>query len=340
MGGGIYVPTALIIGYNSAAAAPDGWVNFNSADGRAIFGGSTDGDIGLTGGDTGFALTSSSNGSHTGSRNIGCDNYRDTSGDTYPSQGKDLTGFGNHNHSVTCSYNPKRNNVRLIRASVDLKELPANGILFSSGASIEGCSSFDTFNNNASAVLYAAAATGTQAASSSYSVNTKSASHDHQTAHNGSRFDASIATYTNAAAMSHNHTFSWSATPNLNRVVMRAWLATELLRKNAGGIVALYNGAGVPDKWVLCNGANGTVNLNNYFIYNNGTAGSTVNGGNKISASGSLPNKGHSHSYGGSPVITGSVIAHSSQDYHSHTASGSPSWYPNYYKLKFVQYIG
>ena len=337
---GIPISTGIIIGYNSGAAAPAGWANFNSADGRSLFGGTTDAQIGTTGGDHGFALGSNATGGHGGSQDIGCDNYRTTSGDTYTNKGVDTTSYGNHSHTVTLSYYPKRNNCRLIRATTDLKGFPTSSILFSSSGSIEGCTSFSTFNNNASAVLYAAASTGTQGASSSYSINTVSASHDHETTHQGSRVHSAIATYTNGHSMSHGHTYSWSASYNLNRVVIQAWTANAELIKNAGGIIALYNGAGVPDKWVLCDGGNGTKNLNGYFIYNNGTPGTTTAGGNTIYATGTLSNSGHAHSYGGSPVITGTNIAHKSTTSHNHSASGTNSWYPNYYRLKFIQYTG
>ena len=152
-----------------------------------------------------------------------------------------------------------------------------------------------------------------------HSVNTKSVSHDHDLVKSGSRVHSSIATYVNDSSMSHNHSFSaTSRNMYLNQIILKAWKASKDVRKNDGGLIALYNGTGVPDKWALCDGTGGTPNMNAYFSAFNGTPGTVTTRANTVSISGNLNSTGHNHSYGGSPSITGVNIAHNAQSYHSH----------------------
>lgn len=334
-----YIPQNGIIGLNDTTVPTD-YTAFSAADGKAIRGTTSDGSIGSTGGSTSAAnMTSGSDGAHTGSLDIGVTNWRQSSG-TASYQIRDTTSYGNHNHTIYTTYNPPKNNIKLIQASVDTV-IPANGVIWGdSDTTPENLSSFATHNGNAG-VLHAASTTGTAAHSNSRTTNTWSQTHDHHLPGTGSRVNAAIALDVSTNTMSHDHnSFSSTATLNLNRIVLKAWSAASEVIATTPGVIILYNQAGVPDGWVLCDGTGGTPNLNDYFVYNNGTGGTVTNGGNTVTMSGSTNSRSHSHSYSGTPDITGTTVGHNASDSHSHTASGTLAYTPPYYYLKFIQYAG
>lgn len=338
--GGFTIPVNGIIGLNDTTVPTD-FAAFSAADGKAIRGTTSDGSIGSTGGSTSAAnMTSGSGGSHsTANQDIGVTNWRQ-SGGTTSFQIRDTSTYGNHTHTVYTTYNPPKNNIKLIKATAEAK-LPAKGVLWSaSDTTPENLGSMTSHNGNAG-VLHAASTTGTGGASQARTTNTWSQTHDHHLPGQGSRVDAAIALDVSTNSMSHNHnTFTSSLTLNLNRIVLKAWEAAAEVIATSPGVIILYDQAGVPDGWVLCDGTNSTPNLNNYFVYNNGTGGTVTNGGNNVSVSGNTNSRSHSHSYSGTPDITGTTVAHNASSSHSHSANGTLSYTPPYYYLKFIQYTG
>jgi hypothetical protein len=340
LSGGIPISAGIIMGFDGTTA-PDGWALYTTADGRAILGTTLDGDVEATGGSaTAGTRTSSTGGSHSGSYDVGIDNWRQASG-TSTDQGRDDNNYGSHSHTVYSNIYAAKSNVKFIRATGDSKVIPTNAIGFQADTSSPAGFAEMTTLNTFDGFLHGSTTVGTTSASSSHGVSTNTLpSHDHNQTHTGSRVNATTKDYINDASYSHSHSVSPSVSRYMKNTVLKLWKATEDVRKNATGIIALYNGAGVPDGWLLCDGTSGTPNMSGYFTKTSGTAGAVDNTSTYASISGTLSSQSHAHTVGGTPASTGTTVAHQNNVAHNHTVSGTVTWTPPYIKLKFIKYAG
>jgi len=330
---GIYLPVGVVVGYDSNDPVPTGWELFTDADGRSLMG--TDGTSGVTGGgDYSVSLSSTSSGSHTGPYDTGVSNWRVSTGDTYQNNGPDGTSYGNHNHTVTITRTPARNNCRLIRVTDEQKKIPAGALLMSEDSTQRPyVVSFDTLNN-ASGYMTANTSTSTSGSSTSTSVTTVSVPHDHYKIVTGSRSVATVADAIYPSNMTHSHSISPSVSEDVKRMYLMVWKATEDIRKDAGGLIVMYTGTVLPAGWSWL------TDQNDRFIRNSSSPGARSGSGYYLNVSGTLSTEGHAHGTSGSGSITGAPIPHRSLVTHNHSIGGTSSWQPAYYKIKLMKYIG
>lgn len=338
-GGGIEAPVGLIIPLASSTV-PSGWTAFSSADGRLIVGAGSSYGAGATGGSASASLSGSmsNTGSHTGSNN---NNMADRSGaqNSGSSKGESSypAGAHSHNFSGTASAQDVYKDFRLIK-NVSAKKIAANGLLLGV-SSLAGLTNTETSTNR---FLRANSSYGGTGGSSSLSGSGTAASaggHIH-----AYRFYSGPASSVSrsVSAGAHSHNVAFSGTLNTKRIYVSAWTnAASEFDLVAGGI-AMWESATPPDGWNICNGANGTPDMRDYFVRIGTTANhGSVSGNNSVSWAASTSNYG-SHSHVG-PSVGAYQTSGSHNSYswnHTHNASGSTTVTQPYYALYFIRFAG
>jgi hypothetical protein len=338
--GGILMPVGLIIGLKEGVSTPTGWALWTNANGRFLYGASGDADVGTTAERSVPSVTTGTSGGHTGGNShmvVDRGYYTDyPCPDSCRSPSRDDSSVGGHSgHSVGISYRPASCRLKLIRASVQTPP-PLGGIMF--GTESNGFQSlFSTFNSYTGGALEAGTSTGTTG-DSRYAGSTGSQSDSHDHLVDISRKAGGIAEgqYTSGGATaggSHNHGASTpSITPALQRATVRAFEIIE--RAKIGGLIGMWASSGVPSGWSL------VATLVDRFLYFSSTGTGAQAGNNTISVSGSTGSSSHAHSFSGSSNGAVTNISHSSSDAHNHSYSGTVSYTPERYEIKFIRYEG
>jgi hypothetical protein len=102
------------------------------------------------------------------------------------------------------------------------------------------------------------------------------------------------------------------------------------------GLIGMYTGAGVPDKWEVVAAFDGR------YLQFTTTGTGTSTGANTVGISGTTGTSSHSHSFTGywEPATVSSTITHSNSVSHAHSYSGTLGYHPEPYYVKFIRYIG
>jgi len=267
------------------------------------------------------------------------------------------TGGGTYDVSLYFPVNPSKATVRLLRANKATPTIPAGTIAFRNPAT--GTYGTRLYANNKATYLI----NGTTGGSMSNPEGTYTASRNTGSAgthqHNGNNylFYASTPnTYPTAlSAGSHSHLMTASMYQDLMRdtLVLSAWQSLAE-RVPATDVIVMYNGL-ISDLtgtgWYLCNGTNGTLNINEVFVglsQDNswGLSWGTLSPSNARFNSITMDN-GTSATHGHNTGTTGGAgvgAYHPSQSWaHTHpvtTTSGLLDYIGRKYYLYFIQYKG
>lgn len=353
----IYFPADTIVPYYGASdPGYTNWTSYTTGANTVIMGTTNSSIVGLT--STGNAATWSaslnSTGAHTGTT------YTSSSSSTAGSGWRDAgVSAGAHGHSINITYSslkPKSAYVRLLRSTTQVTSLPPNTIAFRNSALGAYGSRFNPSTSGANTVYFRNATTGTGVIEEAVSSQTNSGSSTTAGAHihnsltrnviTGSGFPSSV------TAGNHTHSLSVTVTQSIlqSTKILHAWISATN-RIAATDVVVMYVGdiASLPAGWYLCNGLNGTIDMNSYYLAystDNNTVWETVRNNNATAVSPPTTTTpfttSHAHNTG---VAAGGGIAqqHSSYSWsHTHTLSGAtvtPAT-SNRIFLYFIQYKG
>lgn len=350
-----FFPTDTIVPYyGSSNPGVTGWSVYTASD-RMIMGTTNSGLVGTTTTRTNASWTGTfgTTGAHT-TTNI-TTNSSSSTGSTWPG----VTGSsGDHSHSTSATsftgLSAKRANVILLRATQENLTLPANTIAFRNATTGSYGTRFNPSTTGAATVYFngtGAGGTITEATTSQTQTvgSTSNGGHTHVTTANRLAITGStIPTVGTAGA--HSHTVSVTLTQSImaNTKILHAWQSAAS-RAPATDVVVMYVGspASLPANWYLCDGNNGTVNMNGYFAAystDTGITWGTIQNSNLQVGTLTQGAFSSSHSHTTTPNAGGGIVLmHGSYSWsHTHTVSTASSTAylePRLY-LYFIQYKG
>lgn len=336
------LPAGVIIGINATASAGSDFDAYNNINGRFT---KADGSsFGSTGGNYNFSKGSNSSGSHSGPVNHKAF-LRQVAG-----AGGELCmpkSGGSHNHTFYGTYVPTKSQLKLIKANKDGASIPVGAISFGKDANLSGGMDNDrAFSALDGGYLFPATTTSKVNASSSGSSSNTSDSHNHHNKNCGSTAYANCCaantTSNPSAGGSHGHSVSCNVTSlSLKLFALKAFERVVADQGAVEGMIGMWDQgtANIPDGWALCNGQNGTPDLTDRFIHIT-SAPYGAGGNNTMTASLSGSSKSHSHGWS-QWEASGWVwdYAHTSSVSHSHSATYSGSYTPEFYTAVFIQKI-
>ena len=348
--------------YGGNDPASYGWARYSQADGFYLSPTTSNTNIGTTvgsaGGSATVLLNTASGGSHTGG----------TFGQWIQTTSGTVSRFtvssaGSHSHTVgsTSAFlnSPQlminTQDITFLRATFQQLTLPPNCLVYSQSGPLN-TTSFSATNGylrGGTTTTYTAGSTR----SGTSSINTgTSGSHGHGGTTNGVAYpyypSGYFNTYDVAFAGDHSHTMSFTATQSAISSQLYALWKCNQPAIPTNGIVVMYVGdvTKIPRPWYLCNGLNGTVNIDGAVIGYTASGWRTVTTSNfsVSSPTVSTVNASHSHNYtlrATASNITGPTAYHSSVSWsHTHTGSfsvsGATGWTPPLIKVAFIQYKG
>jgi hypothetical protein len=271
------IPANTVIFYNGTySAAVNGWTLYSAAANSLIVGTATQSEVAVATAASGSTVvqagTLSTAGLHIGTQvaSTGGSGTYDTS----------FVSAGDHTHTVTPSsitisteMKPVSTTVTMLQTTTEQKFFPANTIhigatnLFSGTQKLATTS--DRYISGGSAITDNPSVDHTATFTvSSYS----SSSHTHMAAGSSYRTGASTGSshsaYTTGNSASHTHTLTATAQMTaLRGKLLKLWItATRQLPKNS--LVVMYCGdlSQLPSYWKVCDGNNGTVDMQGYFL--------------------------------------------------------------------------
>jgi len=329
---GITIPTGLIIPYYDVSA-PSGWTLFTSANDKYIIGAGTKA-VGATGGSITVNGQTTTIGSHLGTESL------------FVNGGTPLHGGGwdgDHYHTFSFTFAPNKRKLILIKAGAGLSQFPVKGIILTAEQAMAGLTQlFDSEMR----YLVAASAVGTEDDSTSKNVSSSSAGlHQH-----GSNIPLVIGSGESSprpihiAAGTHSHTVALSSiSANLLRVYLNAFYHATQAFNLSDKMIGLWESLTPPQNWVLCDGNNGTPNLNDALVqFAAAAGGGTRTGDNALTYSYSAAAEA-AHNHVGSSVNSeyGANNGRHTDNISMGAHSGSPSvsgFVPPYYALAFIMY--
>ena len=338
----VVVPSGLIVPLYNTSTVPTGWSRFTAADGKTIVAAGSTYTAGASSAGTGtipYSGSTSNSGAHAGPGNTGC------GGGGGGVQGN-LT-VGGHSHTFSGSYPSvaEYKNFVLIKADSDQDQLPTNAMMFGT-TSLSGLTNVETSVNR---LLQGASSYGGTggANSGTFPISFSSVGSHNHTGNVGGG-DPSGGPCTNRSGNTGAHTHPGTTAPysiGVARMYLSCWTNASASFDLVANGIAMWESGTPPDGWYVCDGANGTVDLRNYFLTigntgNHGTkSGSNTYSGGISSFSGTAPHNHDSGGFSGNGVTT---TRHNSWDWpHSHTmSSGSGTAYQPYYALTFIQFGG
>lgn len=332
----VAVPKGLILPFDSSGSVPTGWTQWTAANGRYLVGAGNSYSVGATGGQTTISLSMSLDtaGSHAGAGGY--------NGDTAGSSNGDWSGTlwsGDHIHTIinsSASYGVPGEEFKLIQAAADLNEIPLNCLVLATGA-LSGLTNVTSYNGR----LLKGGATLAAVGSNTIASQTLSSIGPH--VHGGTSLKSSAGTggYWAVGAGAHSGTADVTITPKVKRKLLSIWKNASAAFVPMAGIIGMWLSLYPPPGWEICNGANGTPNLRDYFIefVTTGSENTTGTGTNVVDAAVSFSHSA-SHSHLGSAIrAMYSGFYHSTYAWsHSHTGSQTGiSYVPYYYAVVFIQ---
>jgi hypothetical protein len=331
-------PVGLIVPTTSATT-PTGWSAFTSANDRFIVGAGSTYGAGSTGGANTASIsgTLSNTGSHTGSSSGSIINGNDG----YVAKQAYNGSSGAHSHTISGNVTSLDvyKNFRLLKCTSSGVQLPQNAILLAA-TSLSGLTNVETSTDRFLRAASSAGGTGGSASASGSITTSNSGGHSHSGGNANPYGGGSISNSNTAGA--HSHSASISGTLNTKRKYLSAWTNASANYDLVANGIAMWESATPPAGWYICNGANGTPDLRDYFIRigNTGNHG-TSSGTNSFNWSGSGGNTvSHSHVGGNVGVYVGNGYHGTYGWTHTHNVSGSATAVPPYYGLYFVMYGG
>lgn len=335
-----FLPTGMIIPYNSTAAIPTGFTQFTAANDRSIIGAGSSYAVGATGGSSSMSIsgTTTTQGGHIGPGATATYSYQ--AGTNAHNTDVNTRGDHNHTYSGSATITTPIRRTRLIKATQNITQLPAGAALlkhtagaFTGLSRVTGIAGYN-LHAHTSALDIAGSSTATV----SVSTSTSGAHAAHHTLQ-GSPY----AYYASPALSSGGHTHTSSFTGTVNppyRYMALYQAATANIAVPAQNIIGMWESTTPPAGWVVCDGANGTPDLRNYFIkfLDNDTGINTTGGSSTVSLSGTFSATGN-HNHGDTnrgSIFTFTGYHQNNFEMATHTGSASVSFTPPYYALIFV----
>ena len=326
------LPQGIIIGLASGESMPEGW----DAVGATNFIKGTTGVAKQTGGSTRVGSAGSGGGgNHAGGGDTRFHRTR-SSGNVALHNG--INTRGNHSHTVYVDYTPAQQRINLIKANGE-NPIPVGGLTFGQKDSPdEGQSPYSTLNDKGG-YLVGSTVTDTVGQSVGGSTSKSSFSHHHHDTADADALGGAWAPDSQtdpSSGPSHGHSISVSLSDKIAAYVLCCYVNSEEAAPNEGTI-ALWDQDGLPDGWILCDGGNGTPDLNGKFIRLQASGFGAIGSG-KVDASGSLKSGGsHNHNTGKSGSEWMSGHSHINNESHTHSYSMSKGFEPQFTTYKFIQ---
>lgn len=271
------IPIDSVIFYNGTYSAPvDGWELYTDAADKFIVGTATQIDIATTtaasGSSTATATSMSTAGAHTGASV----NYPGG----YVSLSSSRRSSGDHTHSITAggtdssAIKPIGTTMTMLRTTSEQRFFPANTIHINGTNLVGGtqklAATSDRYIAGGSSVVDTAATAHTMTlTASTYS----SGSHSHDltpyTDYGGTQ-TSSLQTSYGLGASPTTHTHAVTATASISALkgkLLKLWIAaSRQLPKSATVVMYCGNLSLLPPYWKVCDGTNGTVDMQGYFL--------------------------------------------------------------------------
>lgn len=361
---GIPFPAGTIVPVWSGYVATPGWQTYFNSNNAAIIGTIPTGGAGAVE-STGagqlarYSGTLGTSGAHSSTTSAG----RGTSV-VSSAQFSQLSGtHGGHQHTFNATSYPlsiTSANVGLIRASQTVYELPPNTIAFRNTVLGAYGTRFNPTNSSASNIVHlkytstvgdqgTMTAGVTSASHSSTIISSLSGAHTHVAQNRASTTGTSGA---GSRAVIGNHTHDVNTTLSQFYAgparVLHPWISS-LPRVAETDVVVMYNGSpsSLPPGWVICDGTNGTPNMNGaYLVYDSNSTQTAW--GTLLPASCTVVSANHavyssSHTHVTTPNSSASVSTqHAAYTWnHVHAVSGTTTPYQAFRVfLYFIQYKG
>jgi hypothetical protein len=363
----IEFPADSIVPYYSTGLPPDGnWDFYSTATDKFITGTTSAGLLGTTTNEIqasgGVAL--STTGSHTGSTA-----YRScassSTGSTLNSGTN--TSAGNHGHSGSFAYQynqfnstpsiiPQHSVISLIRANKNVTTIPPNSIAFRNAAT----GTYGTRYGAPSAVnptLYFKTSTTASSlttisgisSSTAYSSTSSAGTHRHHSNTNQYFIDGKTIYSPLQDSGLHMHNLTGTLTQKImnSTMVLDAWTsATARIPLTDVVVMFVGNPANLPSGWFLCNGLNGTINMNGYYVaagVNSGTSWGTIRNSDASQSVTVATAGSHSHVNSTAPKAGYGILSYHDTQTWDHTHTATPNLTPysgGKLYLYFIQYKG
>ena len=358
------IPADSVILYNGTySAAVDGWDIYSAAANSFIVGTATQGEIATAtaaSGSTVAGVTSlATAGLHYGSSVEG------SGGEG--SYSNNLVSAGDHTHTVTpasitlsTEMKPISTTITMLRTATEQRFFPANTVHINETNLVSGTQKLAVTSNR----YLSGGSTVTDNASSSHTAtftvsSYSSSSHNHVpyvgasgSIRTGAGTGASHPQYVGASASTHTHVVTGSASiSELKGKLLKLWVAaSRQLPKSATVVMYCGNLSLLPPYWKVCDGTNGTPDMQGYFI-GYATSAATAHGtvtSESTTYSTTTPtaasnNYSHAHYQMGTSIYSFQYYPHAFESFpHTHTVNGgslTTDAFPANIKLAFIQLV-
>jgi len=271
------IPVDSVIFYNGTYSAPvDGWDIYTDAASKFIVGTATQGEIATStaasGSSTATGTSLSTAGAHTGGSVL----VSGGSGSLTTSR----KSAGEHTHAITAGgtasteLKPVCTTITVLRTTTEQRFFPANTIHINGTNLVSGTQKLAATSNRyisgGSAVTDTAATSHTMTLTAA---NYSSGAHGHAIAPHdeyGTPQPFSFQTSYSSGASPSNHTHVVTATATINALrgkLLKLWIAASR-RLPANATIVMYCGnlSLLPPYWKVCDGTNGTIDMQGYFL--------------------------------------------------------------------------
>ncbi len=331
-GGGIIVPAGIIVPYlDTADNIPSGWGQFIAVDG-AIKGSIVAGISGA--GVEAFGVTTGAAGSHAGGTGFASNMGNASAG----GNGRTTYGaVGYHAHGATANYTPQMRKYILIKSVAELKNMPPKTGILSDVIQPDLDDVTDT-----GSLLAGTNSTAAELVVESKSVgDTPDGGNHHHMNGFGEAPNTGTVVESNASANMGSHSFgAVTVTDNIKRMYLGLWTSATEEIGVVDGMYAMWESATPPDGWSICNGANGTPDLVDYFIGFDVSKLGVQDGDGKITISATTNSKAHRHNWGTNSNGVNEPGLHSNGVGHYHVVNTTVDFDPPHHTLIFIKYTG
>ena len=271
------IPADSVIFYNGTYSAPvDGWDLYSNAASQFIVGTASQAEVATT-----TAASGSSTATATSLSTAGAHNGASVSvAGGYVSLSSAQRSAGEHTHAITAGgttsteMKPISTTITMLRTTTEQRFFPANTIHINETNLVGGTQKLAATSNRyisgGSSVVDNAAVNHTiTLTAATYSSNSHFHGNPPYTDYSGTQPFSLQTSYTSSASPS-NHTHVVSATASISALkgkLLKLWIAaSRQLPKSATVVMYCGNLSLLPTYWKVCDGTNGTIDMQGYFI--------------------------------------------------------------------------
>lgn len=271
------IPADTVIFYNGTYSAPaDGWDLYSDAADKFIVGTASQAEVATTTAASGSSTATATSLSTAGAHNGGSVSVAGGSG----SLGSARRSAGEHTHAITAGgttsteMKPISTTITMLRTTTEQRFFPANTIHINGTNLVGGtqklAATSDRYISGGSSVVDNAAVNHTiTLTAATYSSNSHFHGNPPYTDYSGTQPFSLQTSYT-ASASPSTHTHVVSATASISALkgkLLKLWIAaSRQLPKSATVVMYCGNLSLLPAYWKVCDGTNGTIDMQGYFI--------------------------------------------------------------------------